>query len=322
MFTIFYTKIKKLTPQFLFLGVVLFSFLLLPYNTSQAEDILILRSYDFDAYNEAIAGFEKEFEDNPHYTIEILDLKGKLKEGSRIIVKFNKEHEQPVAVAAFGILAASLAKSEFENVPIVFCMVVNHERYDLSGPNISGVALELYVKEQFRYYKEVIPDLKDLGVIYDPQKSKRLIEEGREAAKKLGLNLITAEVGAEEEVASALEELMPEIDALWLIPDMTVVSVNTIETILENSYEEKVPLLCTSEALVRAGALAGAFPENYGIGQQAAKITRQFLDGPIPPAPGVIYPEESRLAINTDVAELMDVDIDRLEKRDRVRLYP
>lgn len=320
MFTVSHLKFKR--PFTLLASVAAFLSLILSLNTLQAEDILLLRSYDFLAYNEAIGGFREEWRKDPRYVLETLDLKGNLREGHDAIRRFKKEHGQPAAILAVGVLAASLAKDEFESVPIIFCMVVNYERYELDAPNIAGISLEVYTEEQFKSFKEVIRDLKNIGVLYDPNKSEGIIEKGREVAKKLGLNLITSEVREEEEVPKVLKKLIGKIDALWLIPDTTVVSARTTELITRISLEKGVPLLCTSETLVRVGALAGVFADNKSIGKQAARLVKEILKSPSPTPIGVEYPKEVRLAVNKDVAKLLNIDTGRLVDRPSIVFYP
>jgi putative ABC transport system substrate-binding protein len=293
-----------------------------PFSALEGEDILILRSYDFQAYNEAIRGFKAEWETDLRHPLQMLDLKGNLRGGRDAIKRFKKENGYPSAILAVGVLAASLAKEEFEGVPIIFCMVVNHERYELDAPNIAGISLEVYVEDQFSRYKEVIKGLKTIGVLYDPQKSVRIVEKGREVARNLDLDLITYPVREEEEVANGLGRLIKKVDALWLIPDATVVGAKTIELIAKNSLETGVPLLCTSETLVKVGALVGVFANNEATGRQAARIVQEVLGGNYPGSIGVEYPEVASLAINTNVARRLNIDIDRLIDKPGVILYP
>ena len=65
------------------------------------------------------------------------------------------------------------------------------------------------------------------------QKAGRIISEATSVAEKFKFNLIKTEVLSEKEVASALKDIVNRIDALWIIPDSTVVTKNSLDTIFK-----------------------------------------------------------------------------------------
>ena len=74
----------------------------------------------------------------------IYDLKGKMKVGQKIVRKVKKE--KPDIILAIGVLASTVAKEKIKDIPIVFCMIINHERFHLSAPNITGISTEVAIR--------------------------------------------------------------------------------------------------------------------------------------------------------------------------------
>jgi hypothetical protein len=91
-------------------------------------------------------------------------------------------------IVAVGLLAAKMARAEAKNTSVIFLMVSNPVREGLSGDNIAGVSRDIPISRQFAKFKELIPTLKTLGVIYNPAKSSAVSEQAPAAAKQLDDN--------------------------------------------------------------------------------------------------------------------------------------
>ena len=130
------------------------------------ETAIVIKSQNLSAYNEVVKGFQDECFKNNITIKSIYDLKGKMKVGQTIVRKVRKQ--KPDIVLAIGVLAATVAKEEIEDIPIVFCMVINHARFQLTEPNITGISTEIAIEDQLKGYQSILGPFKNMGVIYDP----------------------------------------------------------------------------------------------------------------------------------------------------------
>lgn len=284
--------------------------------------VIIIRSQQIAAYNEAIKGFEEGCKGKNISIKAIYDLNGDTEDGKRIIQNIKDSGSNPKLILAIGVLAATLVKDQFPDVPIIFCMVINHERFNLQGANITGISSEASLEDQFAILKELLGKQKKVGIIYDPAKTGKIISEATISAKEFEFNLIKAEVISEKEVASALKNLIKEIDALWVIPDSTVITKNTLTVISKISLEHRLPIFCTSDAIVKAGALLSVSPNYTSTGLQAAHLAQTLLNNPTTTSLGIKQPDKLKLTLNTQTAKLIGINLSLTKYHPDIVLYP
>lgn len=281
---------------------------------------MVIKSQNLSAYNEAAKGFEAECIRNNIAIKSIYDLKGKMKVGHKIVRKVRKE--KPDIILTIGVLATTIAKEEFKDIPIVFCMVINHARFQLTGANITGIAAEISVEKQLKGYQSILNPLKYIGVIYDPSKTGNIIVSAEKTAKDIGMNLVKYEINSSKEVPEAMETLIGRIDALWLLPDSTVVTKKSFGLIKSTTLENNIPLLCTSDVFVKAGALAAVFSDYKFIGRQAAQLAGEILERQSPGSLGIVNPDSFKIAINTDTADKLGLKLEAIPGEPHIIVYP
>jgi len=282
----------------------------------------VIQSQPIAAYNEAIKGFEESCKRNNVSIAGVYDLKGDIDEGKGVIKNIKDNKQKPDLILAVGILATTLVKEQFTNIPIIFCMVINHERFNLEGSNITGISSEASIRDQFGILKELLGTGKNVGVIYDPKETGGIISEAVSIAGKSNFNLVKTEVTSGDQVASALKNMVNKIDALWIVPDGTVVTKESLEIILKMSLKHRLPVFCTSSAIVRAGALVSISPDYRQTGIQAAQLARTLLNNSTVISLGVKQPDKLKVTLNTQTAGVIRVDISPLRSRPDVVLYP
>ncbi|MHC4270286.1 MAG: ABC transporter substrate-binding protein [Planctomycetota bacterium] len=281
---------------------------------------IVIKSQDLSAYNEVIEGFQNQCMRNNINIKTVYDLKGKMKIGNKIVRKIRKE--KPDIVLTIGVLAATVTKGEIKDIPMVFCMVINHARFQLTGPNITGISTEIAIEDQLKGYQSILGPLKNIGVIYDPSKTGNIIENAETEMKHHGVNLTKYEVTSSKMISEAMENLIGKIDALWLLPDSTVVTRKSFDFIKSKTLENKIPLLCTSDVFVKAGALAAVFADYKCIGRQAAELAEKILGSSTPDSLGIVNPHSFELAINTDTAEKLELKLEAVQRNPQIIVYP
>lgn len=268
-----------------------------------AHEIAILKSSDIAVFNQAIAGIQEEVGSTA--TLTVYDLEGDAASGKKIAQKIRAS--DAAVVIAVGLKAAVAAKAERLQAPVIYCMVLDPEKHDLQGANFTGISLRIPIERQFSTIRALIPKLKRLGVVYDPQKTLPLIEEARRVAKRLGIDLIERPVQAEKEMPTAVRAFLPTVEGLWLVPDSTVLTEDSMRFVLGTALDHNVPVIGFSTEFVRNGALAGLSINPEDIGRQAGVMAKKLLISPDRTMPSAVSPDRVRLSVNLKTAKYLGI---------------
>ena len=271
-----------------------------------AQDIAILKSADIAAYNQAVTSFTEAL--GPSFVYSTYDLHGDAQEGRQLARKIRASDAS--LVLAVGLKAAIAAKLELVDVPVIYCMVIDPARYDLKAPNLTGLLLEIPIERHLGAVRQALPAVRRIGVLYDPAKSQSLVEDARRQARMQGFELIAKSVASDRDVAAAARSLMSQIDLLWLIPDSTVLSEDSLRFLLDLAMEHNIPTVGFSPEFVRSGALLSLSVSYADTGRQAAQLGKRFLSGEgLDSAGRLIPPSQSRITINLRTLRFLGLTI-------------
>ena len=285
----------------------------------KAKNVAVLTSADISSYNQAIQAFGQNLPDGSNLVLRTYNLEGDLAKGHAIVQQILQSGVD--LVLAVGLKAALVAKMDIHRVPVIFCMVLNPMKFDLRASNLTGIALEIPFQEQILPLRTIVPTLTRIGVLYNPTKTGRLLRSARSEAKRLGLNLLARAVTSHKEVPSALREIVPQIQALWLLPDSTVLTEDSFDFLLKVTLEHNVPVVGFSSGLVQKGALVSTYIRYDDVGKQAAGLAEDLLDEDRSRTlNGMISPKPLRLAINLKTANFLGLSVsphalNRFDKR-------
>jgi len=274
-------------------------------SSAHAAEIAILKSADIAPYNQAVEGFKAVV--SAGNTFVEYDLQGDIARGRKLARKIRATDAS--LVLAVGVKAALVAKLELLDTPVIFCMVLDPAKHDLTAPNMTGILLEVPIERQLATMRSVLPGRKKIGVLYNPDKTAALVQEARRLAKELNLELVERQVPSEKDVPAALRALLPTIEALWLLPDSTVLNEDSIKFLLSTALDSNVPVIGFSSDLVRSGALAGFSVRYDDVGRQAGLLAKRILSGQPVPFSTVVPPEQMRLSLNLKTAKFLGITI-------------
>jgi putative ABC transport system substrate-binding protein len=260
--------------------------------------VVVLKSDALAPYASAVVGFSSECKAD----LSEYDLKDDPARAEKVVKEL--QGNKPALIFALGPHAANAAKRAFDDVPIVFAMVPNWEKYGLEAKNVTGVALQRPVKAQLETLKALAPGAKRVGVLYTPRLSKGLIDTATDAAKSLSLHVVATKVESPEDVPEALKGFVGKIDALWMIADRSVANTEAAQAIIAFALENKLPVFALSEQQVKDGALVSLSPNYTGLGQQVGRIANRILSDKASPGSLVVaQPEGLDIAINLTTAK-------------------
>lgn len=273
-----------------------------------AKEIAILKSAEIKAYSEAIDAFKDALPSSFQVTLEY-DLQGDMGK-SRSLARRIRASDAKV-VLAVGLKAALAAKLEIPDIPAIMCLVLDPKKYGLPTSNMVGVSLHIPFEKYLKPLQVLISQVSTIGVLFDPQKTKNLHDQLKQDAKSVGISIVSEEVHGEQEVAKALKALEHKIDALWLIPDNTVLTENTLDFLISATLEANIPVVGFSAGLVQSGAVVGTYLNYADIGRQAASLSQRLLHKMPPSLLGTIVPPDHvHQAINRKSGAYLGLQID------------
>lgn len=267
-------------------------------------EIAILKSSSIAAYEQAIEGFKTTAPSSTTY-IEY-DLQGDLEHGKKLARKIRASDAS--LVVAVGLKAALAARLEIIDVPVVYMMVLDPFKHDLTAPNMTGTLLEIPIERQLKLIRSFLPAKHRLGTLYDPQKSGVKVKEAEHQANSNPFETQGFPVESEKDVPQQLRALLAASDALWLMPDSTVLTNESIGFILETSLARGVPVIGFSPELTRLGALV-SISVTYGeVGRETGLLAKHILDGerrlPLKPVPI----DRLKITVNMKTARFLGIE--------------
>jgi len=275
----------------------------LPVPESAAMDIAILQSSDIAAYREAIAGLKATGPIGAIYTE--YDVQGDLELGKKLARKVRASNAS--LVVAVGLKAALAAKVEIVDVPIVYMMVLDPLKHQLTTDNMTGTLLEVPLDRQLKIMRTFLPNLRQLGTLYDPAKTSARVKDAERQAANSDFQLKGVPVESEKDVPQQLRALLADVEALWLMPDSTVLTNESIRFILESALARQIPVIGFSPEFTRLGSLL-SMSVNYGdVGRETGLLAKRVLngDGQLPLAPVPI--ERLKITVNLKTAKFLGI---------------
>jgi putative tryptophan/tyrosine transport system substrate-binding protein len=179
-----------------------------------------------------------------------------------------------------------------KNIPVVFSAVTDPVDAGLvprnsppgtrTGTNVTGVSDRWPVYLQFEMYMKFVPKAKKWGTIYNARDANALvhIKEMREAAKKLGADLVEATISNSAETVTAAQFLAGKVQAIHITSDNTAVS--SFEAIAKVCNEKKIPLFAGDVSTVPRGGIAAYGLDYFLIGISAGWKAGRILSGQKP----------------------------------------
>jgi putative ABC transport system substrate-binding protein len=158
-------------------------------------------------------------------------------------------------------------------------MVLGPEAVLSGHKDIRGVSMRIQPRNQLKALLTAAPSVRNVGLVFDPDKSGDFVREARNAAAKMGLRVVDKEVRSSKDVPSALIQIQAEIDSFWMVPDTTVITPETVEFLFLLCFEKNIPVLTFSEKYLSLGALVSTGVDPFDMGAQAGAMAKEILMG-------------------------------------------
>lgn len=204
--------------------------------------------------------------------------------------------DRPDAIVAIATPSAQAVVAATKDVPVVYSAVTDPVAAQLvpgmqpSGTNVTGVSDLLALDKQINLIKQVVPQAKRVGMVYNPGEANSVVvvKQLQELLPKAGLTLVEAAAPRSVDVASAARSLIGKVDVIYTNTDNNVVSA--YESLVKVGNDAKIPLVASDTDSVKRGAIAALGINYRDLGMQTGRMVARILKGE---KPGAIASETS-----------------------------
>lgn len=281
-------------------------------------NVAVIMGANVNAYKEALRGFKEIL---PHQIVAEYDMEGDFDRGQKIMSEIQAKIK-PDLIFAVGTWALQVAASRTTSLPVVYAMVLNPPSVAGAGAkNITGASMNVPVELTMQLFKQLGPKFRRVGIIFNAAKTGYLVSQAESVAREKGLQLIVKQIRSPKEAFQALGFLQGKIDALWILPDETILAREVVQYMLLFSFRKKVPLLGLSERQSQMGAVISvSFGSSNDIGRQAGELAVKILGGKMPGKIPYTTARRVKLTVNLKAAQKLEMEIPRsiLEKADQI----
>ena len=223
--------------------------------------------------------------------------------------------DKPDAIVAIATPSAQAVVAATKSVPVVFSAVTDPvaaklvPSWEASKGNVTGVSDLLALDKQIDLIKQVVPNAKRVGMVYNPGEANSVVvvKQLQELLPKQGMTLVEASAPRSVDVSSAARSLVGKVDVIYTNTDNNVVSA--YEALVKVGQDAKLPLVASDTDSVKRGAIAALGINYRDLGEQTGRMVARILKGE---KPGDIKPETSsklELYVNPGAAEKQGVKL-------------
>lgn len=225
-------------------------------------------------------------------------------------------------ILAIATPAAQAAAGVTSEIPILLTAVTDPadsglvEDNKAPGGNVSGTSDLTPVKEQIDLMKQLIPDVKNVGILYCSAESNSVLQAdmAKAACDAAGLTYQDYTVSNSNEIQTVVESMIGKVDAIYAPTDNMVAA--GMATVAMIALDNKIPIICGESGMVEAGGLAtygiDYYQLGYLAGQQAIDILVNGKDVATVPI-GYLPADKCQLSVNKTTADALGIDISGLD---------
>lgn len=281
-------------------GVWLFAFALLIGSagvSAQTKSVAVFSYQQDEVTAEMTEGIREVlraagFREGRNLKLSLVDAKGSSERAQQLAL--DTVRGKPDVLIVLSLPAAQAVLKYTTQIPVVFAGITDPVASELvsgwgpSGSNVTGVADVLPLQKRVALIKQISPQARRVGVIYNPTDASSVaaVKEFQESLSGSGLIAIELTVLRPLEVGSAARSLIEKVDVFQTFLDPTV--NQAYAALAQVANDARIPLLGWDVKDVRAGAVAALDLTAQDLGSAAGRLALRVLRGA---KPGAIAPE-------------------------------
>ena len=223
--------------------------------------------------------------------------------------------EGPDVLVGIATPSAQALAATTRNIPIVFTAVTDPveaklvKSLDNPSGNVTGLSDLSPVAQHVELMQEFNPELKSIGVVYNPGEanSVALMTLLKAEAAKRNITVHESTALKSADIKSATQAIVAKSDVIYAMIDNTVASA--IDGMVAAANQAKKPVFAASTTYIDSGAVIGLGSIYYQVGIQTADYVAAILEGKKPSDLPVKIAKASDLIINKQAAEKLGINI-------------
>lgn len=218
-------------------------------------------------------------------------------------------------VIAITTPVACAALKYADQIPVLFSAVSSPVEAGLTttldkpDKNVTGTCDAVPVEKIFDMAKELTPDIKTVGLIYNSAEdsSAANIENAKKYCDKIGLKYVEANVENSSAIQQAAESLVTKCDAVFSPTDNTV--AEGMAVLSQICADAKIPCYVGADSMVKDGGFATIGIKYEDLGIETANMAKKVLDGAkVSDIPVLVFDDLSTY-VNTTTAKAIGVEL-------------
>ena len=322
--------VRKLLAPLLVVGILLTSLISLhQLKADKKKDVFRIGISQFITHQSLDAtreGFVDElakqgYVEGKNIEIDLQNAQGEQRNLKTISQQLAESSDVVLAIATPS--AQSLANTT-QTTPVIFSAVTDPvsaklvESREHPGGNVTGTSDQSSdaISTQINLIKKVLPKAKTIGILYTQSEPNSVVkkDEAKRLLEEKGFTVVEKTILDSNNVKAAAESLMAEVDMVF-VPTDNIIS-STMETVKQVSIKHKVPVFGGSTEMIAVGGLYNYGTNYEELGRQTARMLIRVLKGEKPENIAVELPEKLELHTNQEMAEVLGIDISKLEGKE------
>ncbi|MDR2405864.1 MAG: ABC transporter substrate-binding protein [Deltaproteobacteria bacterium] len=256
----------------------------------RAYTISIHQYVEHPSLNQALQGFKDAIQEANIAEVDYIVHIAQARTDTAAQIVNQIKGEKPDLILAIATPSAQPTVNAIKDIPILFTAVTDPVSAQLvnslesPGGNVTGTTDMNPVADQIALIKEIQPDLKTIGIIYNTGEANSVVQVNLAKAKasELGIEVEDGVTVNSAGVNAAIQNLVGKVDAIYLPTDNSVISA--LEAILKVALDQKIPIYPAEDDSIRKGGVAVISLNYYQLGRQTGQMAVKILKDKVKPA--------------------------------------
>ena len=286
--------------------------------TSQIK-IGVLQLIEHNALDSAYKGFvdglkEAGYENGKNIIIDYQNAQGEQANCITIGQKFINDKSD--LILAIATPAAQAIANMTKDIPILITAVTDPADSKLvadnnaPGGNVTGTSDLTPVEAQIELLKEIIPNVKTVGLLYcsSEQNSVFQINIAKKKLDAMGIKYIDIAISNLNEIQQVIQNVIGKVEAIYTPTDNMI--ANGMATVALMTEPAKIPVICGEGGMTMLGGTATYGINYYELGKLTSTQAVSILKGDKKTAEMPIeYLQKFDLVVNTNMIESIGLTI-------------
>lgn len=287
-------------------------------SSTNVSKIGIIQTIEHPALDASREGFikaleDKGYKDGENIEIDAQNAQGDMPTNQTIAKKFVDDKKD--LIFAISTQSAQASYNATKEIPIVITAVTDPvdagiaKSFEKPGTNVTGTSDAAPIDKQFQLIKDIFPDAKKIGILYNTSESNSQIQvdNAKKISSDYGFEIIPQGITNVNDIPQTVESMLSKIDVLYAPTDNTVAS--SIPIVVQKCYSKNIPVIGAESGQVKNGALATVGVDYYKLGYEAGLKAVEILEGKSPQDIPITLQQDTNVMINEDAVKKLNITI-------------